>query len=554
MAQKVSVVPSFMNGAAWDRDPRYVWPGEFLEEPAPVLWFDDALDVDASDLQVPPGPGSAAALAGMDPGRLDGDGLLTAIGAWRRLGAWAKAGEVAAVATFLEERARRGGGVEAFESAVGEIQLELTLTGWGAARLLELACPLADKLPGTMEALGQGLIDEAKARVIARAVDGLVDGATARLVERRVLPEAPEQTTGQLRSAVRRAVIEADPGAAERRSSRAEAGRRVEVRATDDHTADLCGRDLPADQALAADNRITALARALKTDGAPHSLGFLRAQVFLDLLLGTGPAPIWPPVNSRPGDQLGAEPTDEPDDIDRTDQQMRAADQPEDLDDLRAPGASRPASKKGIAGTVHLIVPIGTLLGTADLPGEVRGHGAVPASMARAIAATATGRRWCYTVIDPAGRAIGHGHIPPPPDGDEATRPQALADLITAQPDGQATNHGREHRTGQTNDPDKRNIQGTYRPPESLRHIVETRDRTCRFPACRRPAQACDLDHTIPYDQGGVTCECNLAPLCRKHHRLKASAGWTLLHPEPGQLVWVTPTGRKYFAGPDPYM
>ncbi|GAA4637258.1 HNH endonuclease signature motif containing protein [Actinoallomurus vinaceus] len=546
MTQIACAVPSYGYATGRDGDSPYVWPGEFIEESAPALWFDDGLDVDVSHLEVSPGPRSAAALAATSPASLDDDGLLTAIGAWRRLGSWAKAGELAAVAALLEKRTRCGGGVQAFESAVSEIQLELTLTGWGAARLLELACPLADKLPGTLDALRQGLIDEAKARVIAQAVDGVVDATAARLMERRVLPEAPRQTTGQLRSAAQRALIEVDPGAAERRRVNAEAGRRVELRATDGHTADLCGRDLPADRALAADNRITALARALKTDGSSHSLTFLRAQVFLDLLLGTGPTPSRPPASDLP--DTGR--IDEAGDIDPADQWVgtHRANQP------AAPyAADRPAGA-GVAGTVHLIVQLHTLLGMAEWPGEVPGYGAVPASVARAIAATATGRRWCYTVIDQSRCAVGHGHIPPPHDGGETMSREALADLITAHLGGLETRPGCGHGPDSVDDPDDRHTQGSYRPPGALRHRVETRDRTCRFPTCRRPAEACDLDHTVPYDEGGTTCDCNLAPLCRKHHRLKQSAEWTLLHPEPGRLVWVTPAGRKYFVSPDPYV
>ncbi len=40
-------------------------------------------------------------------------------------------------------------------------------------------------------------------------------------------------------------------------------------------------------------------------------------------------------------------------------------------------------------------------------------------------------------------------------------------------------------------------------------------------PGCGRPAARCDLDHAIAWDQGGLTCECGLAPLCRHHHRCK---------------------------------
>jgi len=33
---------------------------------------------------------------------------------------------------------------------------------------------------------------------------------------------------------------------------------------------------------------------------------------------------------------------------------------------------------------------------------------------------------------------------------------------------------------------------------------------TCRWPGCDRPAVDCDLDHTIPYSQGGLTHAANL--------------------------------------------
>jgi hypothetical protein len=56
----------------------------------------------------------------------------------------------------------------------------------------------------------------------------------------------------------------------------------------------------------------------------------------------------------------------------------------------------------------------------------------------------------------------------------------------------------------------------------------------------------CDEDHTVPYGEGGRTCECNLAPLCRRHHQAKQAPGWKLEQPRPGQMVWTTPAGRKY--------
>ncbi|MEV5410500.1 HNH endonuclease signature motif containing protein, partial [Thermopolyspora sp. NPDC052614] len=92
-----------------------------------------------------------------------------------------------------------------------------------------------------------------------------------------------------------------------------------------------------------------------------------------------------------------------------------------------------------------------------------------------------------------------------------------------------------------------------YRPGEVMRRLVQARDQTCRFPTCRRPATGCDLDHTRPYDEKGPTCPCNLAALCRRHHRLKQTDGWKLTQPSPGTLVRETPAKRTHTVRPDRY-
>jgi hypothetical protein len=100
---------------------------------------------------------------------------------------------------------------------------------------------------------------------------------------------APARTTGWLRAAVRRAVIVADPDAFEDKRVNAEASARVELWETPDDTANLAGCDLPLGEASRAFSRITAIATALKTDGDPRPLDFVRALVFQALLLGQDP-------------------------------------------------------------------------------------------------------------------------------------------------------------------------------------------------------------------------------------------------------------------------
>ena len=81
-----------------------------------------------------------------------------------------------------------------------------------------------------------------------------------------------------------------------------------------------------------------------------------------------------------------------------------------------------------------------------------------------------------------------------------------------------------------------------YQVPDRLADQAAERDLTCVFPWCTRPAEACDPDHVIPYSEGGPTASDNLAPLCRRHHRLKTHhSGWGYTVLEPGSLPVALP-------------
>jgi hypothetical protein len=89
-----------------------------------------------------------------------------------------------------------------------------------------------------------------------------------------------------------------------------------------------------------------------------------------------------------------------------------------------------------------------------------------------------------------------------------------------------------------------------YRPPAAMRRLIEHRDRRCCFPGCRRPVRHCDADHSVPFRRGGATCHCNLAMLCRRHHRLKQTRGWRIEHLWPGVILWIGPTGHWRITAP----
>ncbi|HTY32110.1 HNH endonuclease signature motif containing protein, partial [Mycobacterium sp.] len=89
-----------------------------------------------------------------------------------------------------------------------------------------------------------------------------------------------------------------------------------------------------------------------------------------------------------------------------------------------------------------------------------------------------------------------------------------------------------------------------YVPSTALADFVRCRDLTCRAPGCDRPAIGCDLDHTIPYADGGVTHASNLKCLCRLHHLLKTFGGWRDEQLPDGSVIWRLPDGHTYVTTP----
>ncbi|UDY24710.1 HNH endonuclease signature motif containing protein [Nocardioides sp. Kera G14] len=82
-----------------------------------------------------------------------------------------------------------------------------------------------------------------------------------------------------------------------------------------------------------------------------------------------------------------------------------------------------------------------------------------------------------------------------------------------------------------------------------LRDQVIELHRTCAFPHCNRPAEACDLDHTDAWTEDGPpdqTRTGNLACLCRHHHRVKTHTAWRYRQLEPGVHEWTSPHGLTF--------
>jgi hypothetical protein len=551
--------------------------------------------------------GEVAGLAALRDEELTG-----VIRSWRKLASWAQAGELAAVAELSSRRHAEAVAAGerasiAVEAANDEIAAALTLTGRAAQLLTDRAAAFRE-LPATLAALADGRIDMPKALVMLTGLAGQ-DPDLSRTIEAQVINRAATQTTGQLRAALNRALLAADPDAADKRRQAEEKVARVEQGPEPGGvTASLTGRYLPVTETVAAWNRITALARQLKTSGASGTLDELRVRVYLALL--TGQATAHPATSAGTGGQnasgqdeaagTGTQvpgPADAPvGDTGPADVQVRdtcAADstgtqsagtpataqaataQAAGAQAAEATGTSAaarvsatpitaPAGAVGLTGTVNLTVPMATLLGIADAPGELGGFGPVTAYTAREIAAGALGSpkvRWCVTMTSNHGEPIGHGcatraparlHVPARA-GARTPKPGSAGGTSEAggASDGWVFTVKISALAGSDCGHQRESMK--YRPPPSLWHLIQIRNQRCTFPGCRMPAVKCDDDHTLAYEKGGRTCECNLGPLCRHHHRVKQLQGWRLEQPEPGILVWVTPSGWKYITGPASY-
>jgi len=502
------------------------------------------------------------------------DELIGVLRAWRRQASWAQARELAVVAELARRRpvedtppAAAPGGFPATisEFTADEVAMALTLTARAAGAELDLALDLAAR-PATAAALEAGQIDLPKATIITSAL-GPLSPTHAAAAEEQVLPRAAGMTTGQLRAALRRAVLSADPGGARRRREEAEREARVEHWAEPEGTASLAGRGLPPAAALTASSRLTQIAAGWKKHGAVGGMDLLRAHAYLALLNGHSvdlpPASLLPPAAPVPGDSPAASSqassavapgTDGPPDAATLAPKSRptaggpATGGPAAGGSPPGPGVPGPGGPPPAAGLINLTVPLTTLLGLTEMPGQAAGHGPLDAAATRLTARALAGHpatRWQITITSPDGQALAHG----------TARGPAVAMPGAGQPQpGQpgADQPGRGWTIAVSAEPittgtcGHRNAEPGYRPSPALQRLIRARTVTCAGPGCRRPAARCDLDHTVPHDHGGITCECNLGPACRHCHRRKQAEGWTLKQAAPGVMTWITPAGRRY--------
>ncbi|TQN42040.1 hypothetical protein FHU33_1432 [Blastococcus colisei] len=385
------------------------------------------------------------------------------------------------------------------ETLVPELALLRNCSEFEAERLLVESLILTTSLRGTWSALYEGRIDVRKMRAL---VDLLASAKPEVIVEIEsiVLPVAGRLTVPQIRDRVRRALARLDPAALEAR--RRECARHADV--THQPTGDGMSRvmiDLPLWEAAACVNTVRRLAEQQRAGGDLRPIGVIRAGIARDLMLrpwDTSRPPVTAVLTIHA--PLGA---------------------------LSLPNEGLPQPAAEVDGEIVTAAQCRELLEQLDILGV---RGAPPGGCVQvAITDPATGRLVAVASRSELRRASGthrrkRTHRK---KGKQTTRsrgtPSETADAPGLRPPA---------------------ANPAYRPSAPQRRFVRTRDRTCRWPGCRRAPARCDIDHVVAHADGGPTDCWNLCCLCRRHHRIKTFApGWHFELLADGSVIVRTPSG-----------
>ncbi|WP_411700136.1 DUF222 domain-containing protein [Conyzicola sp.] len=317
---------------------------------------------------------------------------------------------------------------------------------------------LMNQLPETLTALREGSISYPHARVMIDQGSSVPDESVEEF-EQTLLPTAKEVTVPKLKKAAIRLREKLQPSSSVERHIEAVEKRTVWFEPGDDGMA-VIGATLSAEVVQAIRDRLATIASAPTIAGDERTMAQKRADAFTDLLLT--------------GDTCEAT--------------------------TEGTGGPRPNVGHGIRPKVLVTVPVMTLLGRSDEPGDLEGYGPIDPETARQIAATAPS--FTRLLVHPVSSAIL--------DFDRTT----------------------------------------YAVPADLKNVVRVRDGVCRAIGCEQPATHAELDHTRAWAGGGTTKLGNLACLCADHHRVKTHTRVKMRNLPNGDIEWELPSGRTYLTHP----
>jgi hypothetical protein len=429
-------------------------------------------------LAAAPGIATLTGLIAIDPRTLIPAARVDYLAALERQTSWLQAAMQRAIVAVagIEATIADGpfGGVD--ESEREDVSSALRLSAGTAQMRIDVARTLVNHLPQTCSALATGEISPAHATVIAKETasairDGLSEFAVFS-IEERAISYAEFHTPSQVAQQVRTAIAKFAPDTFEEVVERARDSRRVSCYNDIDGMSTVVAI-LPAEDAQTVMKAIEAfIVRSDRMESSSRGEGTTTK-------------------DSRSADAGGEGVTVK----DSRSADMKRADALTTIAGFALASKLEDVALHRRPITINVTIDLPTLLGLSENPGQLAGYGAIPASVARALASDGKWRRFI-------------------------TDPQT----------GVLLDYGRQ----------------TYEPPQGLIDFLIARDRTCRFPGCRRSAALSDLDHAQSWEDGGTTSLDNLGALCRRHHQLKTHGGWKIESRADGSCTWTSPLGKIY--------
>jgi len=421
----------------------------------------DREDCVATLLAAAPGIKTLGELIAIDPQELSPGARIDYLAALERQSSWLQAAMQRAIVAVagISEGKSDGPFTGVDEAEREDVSSALRLSAGTAQMRIDVARTLVNHLPNTCSALATGELSAAHATVIAKETaaairDGLSEFAIFS-IEQKAIAHAEFHTPSQVAQQVRSAIAKFAPATFEEVVEKARDCRRVS-----------CYNDIDGMSTVVAILPAADAQTVMKAIEAFIIKGSLEWDITNDLNTS----------DSRSAD-------------------MKRADALTTIAGFALAASSEAVALHRRPITVNVTIDLPTLLGLSENPGQLAGYGAIPASVARALASDG---KWKRFITDPQTGAL--------------------------------LDYGRE----------------TYQPPQALIDFLIARDRTCRFPGCRRSAALSDLDHAQSWEEGGTTSLDNLGALCRRHHLLKTHGGWGIESRADGSCTWTSPLGKIY--------
>ncbi len=447
----------------------------------------EILDVEVADLlKATPGYKVLGELIEINPRMLSASAKVDYLAALDRQESWFCALKQEALVAIAGEEPNEDGGI--FNCVDDEeredVATALRLSPTTAQNRIDVARVLVGHLPNTISALASGEMPAAHSTVIAKenatAIrNGLSEEGVYR-VEQAALAHAEFHTPGQVANKVKTTIAKFSPEDFEEIVSKAKDSRRVSCYPEADGMATVVAI-LPAEDAQMVMKSIEAFTVKRNQEEESCTCNLKSGSSQGCVFHSREDAAEWSLLSA---------------DMKRADALTFIASQA--LSSIAA--VVRP-HRPPVAVSVAIDLP--TVMGLADNPGQLAGYGAIPASVARKLAADGTWQRF-------------------------------ISDPIT----GNLLDFGREK----------------YIPPQELVDFLLARDRTCRFPGCGRSGQLADIDHAQSWESGGETNPANLGLLCRRHHRMKTHGGWNLTSNPDGSCLWRSPLDKEFFVPARPIL